>query len=73
MMPTATSMPRLRNFADDFDFREFAARHFQMNFVDRQIEECGKQRRVAPQADGAPFVIAEAEMGGKTALPNARV
>ena len=56
-----------RNLVDDFDLRKFAAGHFQMHFLHRQLKERRKQRRIPSQTHGSAFVVAKAKMGGEAA------
>jgi hypothetical protein len=56
----------LGDFADDFELGEFAAGHFEVDFVGVEFEETWKHGGVAAESDGAAFVIAEAEVCGET-------
>ena len=62
----------LRNLMDDFDLRKFAAGHFQMHFLHRQVKERGKQRGVPAQAHRPAFVVPKTKMGGKAASADYR-
>src|SRR5206468_10329958 len=54
--------------ADDFQLGKLAARHLDVNLVDRQLEERGKHRRVTARPNRARLVIAEAQARRKPAL-----
>lgn len=52
---------------DDVEFCEFAASHFEVDFVEMEVEEGREERGVAAGADGAGFEVAEAEVGTEAA------
>src|SRR5439155_24758347 len=63
---------QLGDLGDDLDLGKLATGHFQVDFVDVQIQERGEHRGVSPRADRPGFVIAEAEVRGKTAFARDR-
>src|SRR5215468_2223445 len=59
--------------AYDFDFCELTARHLEMDLIDWQIEERGKQWRVPSRTHGAALVVAKTKMCGKPAASHNRL
>jgi hypothetical protein len=60
------------DLGDNLKFREFAAGHFNMDFINVEIEEGGEHRFVNARTDGASFVVAEAEVSRQAAFANDR-
>jgi hypothetical protein len=52
---------------DEIEFGEFAAGHFEVDFVDVKVEESGEHGCVTAEPDRAAFVVAETEVSGEAA------
>ena len=61
------------NGLDNFQLRKLSIGHFHMNFVDRELRELRKQRRIGTSSHRMAFVIPKTEVCRETATPRDRL
>src|SRR4051794_29752317 len=60
------------DLTDDFEFREFAAGHFDVDFVEGEIKKSREHGTIDARPHGAGFVVSETQMSREPALANNR-